>query len=173
MTKKRELNEIKKIEASRIAYDFLILQHASIKCVLEQKYDELINVTLFEKFISPNLNRRYSQYTIVAITRAGAILVNQQLLQAFMARKTNWVRRQKLDLKHKEERQKQAKNYHPDLSKLRTVLFWDTKMEKIDWRQQRVAVIKRVFERGNDAEQDEILRFYGGATVDEALRVKF
>ena len=74
---------------------------------LEQKYDELTNVTLFEKFISPNLNRRYSQYTIVALTRAGAILVNQQLLQAFLARKNNWIRRIKLDLKHKEEQQKQ------------------------------------------------------------------
>ena len=81
----------RKIEVSRLAYEFLILQHASIKCVLEQKYDELINVSLFEKFISPNINRRYSQYTIVALTRAGAVLVNQQLLQAFMARKTNWV----------------------------------------------------------------------------------
>ena len=97
----------KKIEASRIAYYFLILQHATLKCVLEQKYDELINVTLFEKFISPNIHRRYSQYTIVALTRAGAILVNQQLLQAFMARKNNWIRRAKLDLKHKEELQKQ------------------------------------------------------------------
>ena len=105
--KRRELNELKKIEASRIAYDFLILQHTSIKCVLEQKYDELINVTIFEKFISPNLNRRYSQYTIVALTRACAVLVNQQLLQAFMARKNNRVRRQKLDVKHKQEQQKQ------------------------------------------------------------------
>ena len=72
----------------------------------------------------------------------------------------------------REERQKQDKNYHPDFSKLRSVLFWDTKMEKIDWRQQRVAVINRVFERGNSAEKDEVLRFYGGATVEQALRVK-
>ena len=53
------------------------------------------------------LTERYPQYSIVALTRACAVLVNQQLLQAFMARKTNWVRRQKLDLKHKEEQQKQ------------------------------------------------------------------
>ncbi len=72
----------------------------------------------------------------------------------------------------REGRQKQDKNYHPDLAKLRSVLFWDTKMEKIDWRQQRVAVINRVFERGNSAEKDEILRFYGSAAVELALRVK-
>ena len=47
------------------------------------------------------------QYTIVALTRACAVLVNQQLLQAFMARKNNWVRQQTLDLKHKQEQQKQ------------------------------------------------------------------
>ena len=35
--KREELNEYKKMEASRTAYDFLILQHASIKCVLEQQ----------------------------------------------------------------------------------------------------------------------------------------
>ena len=34
-------------------------------------------------------------------------MVNQQLLQAFRVRKNNWVRRLKLDLKHKEEQQKQ------------------------------------------------------------------
>ena len=106
--KKRELNEQKKQEASRLAYEFLILQHASIKCVLEQKYDELINVTIFEKFISPNLNWRYSQCTIVALTRACAVLVNQHLLQAFTVRKNNWMRRQKLDLNHKQEQQSKS-----------------------------------------------------------------
>ena len=78
--KRKELNDTKRMEASKIAYEFLILQHTAIKCVLEQKYDELINVTIFEKFIMPNLKRRYSQYTIVALTRACAIMVNQQLL---------------------------------------------------------------------------------------------
>jgi len=69
----------------------------------------------------------------------------------------------------KEERKKLDKNYQPDLSKLRSVLFWDTKIEKIDWRQQQTAVIKRVFERGNYAEQDEIRRFYGDASVQQSL----
>jgi plasmid maintenance system antidote protein VapI len=70
----------------------------------------------------------------------------------------------------KEEKQKLGKNYHPDLSKLRSVLFWDTKMEKIDWRQQQIAIIKRVFERGNDTERDEIMRFYGKESVQIALK---
>jgi antitoxin HigA-1 len=49
---------------------------------------------------------------------------------------------------------------HPDLSILRAVLFWDTDIKKIDWQKQKQAVIQRVFERGNEAEKQEIMRFY-------------
>jgi len=59
----------------------------------------------------------------------------------------------------------------PDLSKLRPVLFWDTKIEKIDWQKQKSAVIKRIFERGNEMEKKEIIRFYGKDTVDEILNI--
>ena len=37
--KRLELDRIKKREASLIAYEFLILQHATLKCILEKKYD--------------------------------------------------------------------------------------------------------------------------------------
>lgn len=53
----------------------------------------------------------------------------------------------------------------PDLTKLRPVLFWDTELEGIDWEGQRDAVIKRVLERGNETEKNEIIRFYGKAQV--------
>jgi len=59
---------------------------------------------------------------------------------------------------------------HPDFTKLRRVLFWDTKMEKIDWEKQKNAVIKRVFERGNEIEKKEMIRFYGQENVDNILR---
>ena len=105
MKKRKELDLYKRIEASRIAYDFLVLQHATLKCILERKYDELINVTIYDKFIAQHLKRRHSQYTIVALTRSCAVLVNQELLQAFMVRKNNWLKKQKLDLKNKQEMQ--------------------------------------------------------------------
>lgn len=66
-----------------------------------------------------------------------------------------------------EEKKKQHINYHPDLTKLRPVLFWDTKIEKINWRKQKRAVIKRVFERGNTEEKEEIIRFYGKEATDQ------
>jgi len=57
----------------------------------------------------------------------------------------------------------------PELSLLRPALFWDTKIDKIDWQKHKKAVIKRVFERGNEKEKNEITRFYGKQTVDEIL----
>lgn len=35
----------------------------------------------------------------------------------------------------------------PNLSLLRKSLFWDTDINKIDWKKQYKAVIQRVFER--------------------------
>lgn len=59
---------------------------------------------------------------------------------------------------------------HPDFGKLRKVIFWDTKMENIDWEKQKNAVIKRVFERGNETEKNEIIRFYGRKDVTNFLK---
>ena len=66
------------------------------------------------------------------------------------------------------EKKKQIQN-KPNLKLIRPVLFWDTKFENIDWIKQKKAVIKRVFERGNEDEINEIKRFYGEATVNEIL----
>jgi antitoxin HigA-1 len=70
----------------------------------------------------------------------------------------------------KELKKKQYK-IHPDFTKLRRVLFWDTKMENIDWEMQKNAVIKRVFERGNETEKKEIIRFYGQENVKDILNM--
>jgi plasmid maintenance system antidote protein VapI len=67
-----------------------------------------------------------------------------------------------------QEKKKQFTNT-PDLSKLRSVLFWDTTMASINWGKQKETVIKRVFERGNDYEKAEIARFYGQNTVNEVM----
>lgn len=57
------------------------------------------------------------------------------------------------------EKNKQPKP-RPDFSKLRPILFWDTRIESIDWLKQKQAVLKRVNERGNAEEKQEIKRFY-------------
>lgn len=57
----------------------------------------------------------------------------------------------------------------PDLALLRKSLFWDTDISKIDWQKQSIAVIKRVFERGNAIEMEEIKRFYNIDQIKNAL----
>jgi antitoxin HigA-1 len=64
---------------------------------------------------------------------------------------------------HEEKRKHAAK---PDTGKLRPVLFWDTKMEWIDWQRQYKAVIRRVMERGNEVEKAAITHFYGEEKVN-------
>lgn len=57
----------------------------------------------------------------------------------------------------------------PNLSKLRKSLFWDTDINKIDWSKQYKAVIQRIFERGNETERNEVIRFYGQEKIKKAL----
>ncbi len=68
-----------------------------------------------------------------------------------------------------EQEKKKQNSSHPNLSILRPILFWDTKMNSIDWQKQKEAIIKRVFERGNEKEKNEIMRFYGNDTVFQLL----
>jgi len=69
----------------------------------------------------------------------------------------------------KEEKQRLSQAISPDLSKIRSILFWDTVLEKIDWQRQKRAVIRRVFERGNASEKAEIKRFYGQEVTSAVL----
>lgn len=66
------------------------------------------------------------------------------------------------------EKEKRTFN-KPNLSILRLSLFWDTDVCKIDWENQYKAVIKRVFDRGNEQEKQEIIRFYGQGKLLAAL----
>ena len=68
----------------------------------------------------------------------------------------------------KEEKRKNSQ-LKPDLSKLRRVLFWDTRMDSIDWEQQYKFIIRRIFERGNEDEKSLITKFYGQIKINEVL----
>lgn len=58
----------------------------------------------------------------------------------------------------------------PDLTKIRRALFWDTDFDTIDWEKNKTAIIKRLFERGNDEEIEEIIAFYGRTSVDLVVK---
>jgi len=67
------------------------------------------------------------------------------------------------------KKEKLLLNDKPDLKILRKALFWDTDIDRIDWKAQYESVIKRVFERGNKAEIAEIGKFYGLDKIKKAL----
>jgi antitoxin HigA-1 len=52
---------------------------------------------------------------------------------------------------------------------LRPALFWDTDINTINWDKHKTAVIKRVLERGNETEKNEIARFYGYHNAGEMI----
>lgn len=68
-----------------------------------------------------------------------------------------------------EQEKKNQYSSKPDLRKFRPALFWDTAMDKIDWHKQKRAIIQRVFQRGNEQEKNEIMRFYGHDIIDSIL----
>lgn len=72
-----------------------------------------------------------------------------------------------VEKERKELLENQAK---PDINKFRSALFWDTDINCVDWQKQRKAVIRRVFERGNDIEIKEIISFYGIEVVRKELK---
>lgn len=63
----------------------------------------------------------------------------------------------------------QERKNHPDLTKLSKGLFWDTRIEKINWIRNKEWVVQRTFEYGNEQEIEEIIRFYGKETVRQLL----
>ena len=63
-----------------------------------------------------------------------------------------------------------SKGMCPDLTRIRPGLFWDCDMNKLDWQKNSKAVILRIFERGDDDEIAEIIRFYGKELISKTLK---
>ena len=70
-----------------------------------------------------------------------------------------------------EEKRKLSQSHRPDLTKFRKTLFWDTTIENIDFTAHSRYVINRVFERGNEEEIQEVIRFYGIETIKNEIRL--
>ncbi|MAY84485.1 MAG: addiction module antidote protein, HigA family [Flavobacteriales bacterium] len=58
----------------------------------------------------------------------------------------------------------------PNIENFRRALFWDTDLNKIDWDRNSKAVIKRVMERGNENEINEIISYYGKKRLQRAVK---
>lgn len=66
-------------------------------------------------------------------------------------------------------KQSEIKNT-PNIDNIRKAIFWDTTLDKIDWHKNKKAVIKRVLERGNTTEINEIISFYGKKTISDEIK---
>lgn len=66
------------------------------------------------------------------------------------------------DVKVKVEMEKKSK---PNTKNIRKALFWDTDFQKLDWIKNKRAIIKRILERGNKTEIEEMISFYGRDTL--------
>lgn len=69
-----------------------------------------------------------------------------------------------------EEKRRQNAALRPDVTKFRPALFWDVAVDRIDWQRNKAFVIQRVFERGDETEIREVLRFYGRDEILKQLR---
>jgi len=65
--------------------------------------------------------------------------------------------------KSKQERDATPQKEPPNLN---PILFWDTKIEHIDWQKHKQYVIRRVLERGNQEDKDQITKYYGIELVE-------
>ena len=63
----------------------------------------------------------------------------------------------------------EERKHTPDLSKINKALFWEAKIEKINWIRCAHNIIKRAFEYGDKMEIEEIIKFYGRKKVSEVL----
>jgi plasmid maintenance system antidote protein VapI len=67
------------------------------------------------------------------------------------------------------KKEKEKRKLTPNLSVFSSALFWDTKIENIDWNLHNKFIVHRVFEYGNEQEKHEILNFYGKDMVENLL----
>jgi antitoxin HigA-1 len=68
-----------------------------------------------------------------------------------------------------EEEKKLQRKRPPSMKIMRPVLFWDMQPESMDWQKQKRQIIKRVLELGNEAEREEIIRYYGTEQVKDVM----
>lgn len=128
----------------------------------DMKSNELAElIDEYKQTISAILNERRSINPGLSIKLAKQLGVSEDY---FMHLQASYDVQKELEQNQKEKRT-------PDLSKIRKILFWDTNFNQLDWEKQKSAIIKRIFERGNDTEIQEIISFYGRSTVNRAIQI--
>lgn len=85
---------------------------------------------------------------------------------------SNYLTKKKVPFENDEVRieRKALINHKLEKPALPGVLFWDMDYEKIDWQRAYLSIIERVLDKGDTAEWEEMIRFYGEEKVLYALK---
>jgi addiction module HigA family antidote len=59
----------------------------------------------------------------------------------------------------------------PNINNIRRIIFWDTDFNRIDWSKNKRSIIKRILERGNKTEINEIISFYGKKSISKEIKL--
>ena len=66
----------------------------SLKVVMNYEYLKLMNVTLYKEVIAKNIRSSVSQFVLVALERAGIIVISKNLLEMIITKREN-IRKQR------------------------------------------------------------------------------
>lgn len=135
----------------------ILKRELQIRGMKSNELAELIDE--YKQTISAILNERRSITPTLSIKLAKQLGVAEDY---FMHLQASYDVQQKLEKLQPEKRT-------PDLMKIRKILFWDTHFDQLDWEKQQSAIVKRIFERGNDTEIREIISFYGRPKVNRII----
>ena len=84
-----EVNESVQRICNKARFQNLIAAYNGLRCQLEVEYDTFMNTTLWNVILSNFCERTHSQFGIVALTRAGMIIVNKEIWKAFLEVRAN------------------------------------------------------------------------------------
>ena len=103
-----ELNLNDRKTASKYMVQSLKAQINSLKIVMNDAYLKFVNVTLYKEVISKNISPSVSQFVLVALARAGMVVISKHLLEILISRrelvkkqKENSAKQKALDLDQK------------------------------------------------------------------------
>jgi len=88
-TRRIEVNESVQRICNKARFQNLIAAYNGLRCQLEVEYDTFMNTTLWNVILSNFCERTHSQFGIVALTRAGMIIVNKEIWKAFLEVRAN------------------------------------------------------------------------------------
>lgn len=144
--------------------------YESVKCIKGMHPGAYLERELKKRKIPKgqfSLNIREYPQTLVAVTKGKRRMNPSLALRAERELKLEegflMILQALFDLE--EEKRTMLSEFVPVVSRFRATLFWDTDIFKLNWDLNKRYIIRRVMQRGNKHEQQEILRLYGVETV--------